>query len=497
MSEPRAALEALGAALDRRGVRAYGGPGLTALAEALPRTVLATGPEGTVILAGQARLGWLRPFGSLVACVPGPAADPPRRLVELDRHGTVTVLARREPGGTLARVAVRGGDAGWTEIRVGGAQHPLWGPSDPIAWLPDLTAPDGEILTVCGRVRWEAVDSIPPLADPTRLPPGAGSAILNWLASLAADQGARSLRYRGPYPTEQLFWSLTESFRVDSAPDALDRFLAGAEATFIAGEPREVPVDWVPAPHERVFEPGGVCVQLRDGVEKVTWGGRSYHRTAWQGLTRREHRVVRPVGGDGDRVRYVVGLEALGRPVEEHLELDAAGRLVGRHPSAADAEVDEELPLDGLWTAALGVLVPLEATPLLAPAIAAVWPDIRLTWGPVERDLVTARGSTIRLSPRLVRRYRALHAGAPADGRRALARSLVQDVLGLVGPSVRQAAAAWLDGHSPDRKAEILQSAGRHDRTAAALDAAKLLNRLLAALEAAEGLPGAPDLASP
>jgi len=194
----------------------------------------------------------------------------------------------------------------------GGAEHPLWGPSDRIVAGPPERP---RVLTVSAALDWDRIDRIPALADPTRLPPGAGTAILNLLAGLAAEQGAAALRYRGPYATEQLFWALLESFRLDEPAGALERFLADAEAAFLAGTMREAPVDWRPAPHEPRLRDGGVGVQLRDGVEKVRWDGRTYYRREWQGLRRDEHRVVRRLERDGV-VAYVVGLVALGCPLE-------------------------------------------------------------------------------------------------------------------------------------------------------------------------------------
>ncbi len=47
------------------------------------------------------------------------------------------------------------------------------------------------------------------------MPPGGGTAVLNLLAGLAADQGGGPVAYHGPYPSEQLFLALLESFRYE------------------------------------------------------------------------------------------------------------------------------------------------------------------------------------------------------------------------------------------------------------------------------------------
>jgi hypothetical protein len=385
----------------------------------------------------------------------------------------------RAADGRFLGARVRSLDGSTVAVLPGGADHPLWGASDRIVG-------EAGLLTVASAVDWDRIESIPALADPTRLPPGAGSALLNLLAGLAAEQGVTPLRYRGPYATEQLFWTLAESFHFDPAePDPLGCFLDGAEAAFLAGELREAPLDWTPAPHERRWLDGRLYVQLRDGVEKVGWEGRTYYRTEWQGLRRREHRVVRPVVTPGGERRFVAGLVALGRPLEDHWVLGERGEPVDR--VAPGAAPEAETPLAPPWREALASLVPLDATPLLSSALAAVWPALDVAWGPVARDLVRveARGERLRLSPALARLYRAEHADQPVAARRALAKTLVRDVLDLVGPPARVAAVAWLEAQPPERRAALLET----DRQRPAGAAARVLGRLLDALEAGHALP--------
>jgi hypothetical protein len=423
----------------------------------------------------------VRPYGSVSVYLPG---SPRRRFLDLDRGGRVTLAIRRTAVGDVRDLWARNADASWVGVLAGGADHPLWGPSDRIVRAPALDHPP-ETLTACGAVRWDAIEAIPPLAEPARLPPGAGTTLLNVLASLAADQGAPALRYRGPFPTEQLFWALAECFRYDAGtPDPLDAFLHDAEAAFATGESREAPLDWIPAPYERLFHADGIYVQLRDGVEKVWWEGRAYYRPDWQGLSRREHRVLRPMAGPDGQPRHVAALEALGHRLEDHLVLDARGEVVGRPAlDAPDPGPAADVPLPAIWREALAALLPLAATPLLAPAIAAVWPGFDVAWGPVRRDLVEARGERVRLSLALPGLYRT------AGGGRRLARDLVGEVLALVGPAVRRAAAAWLDAEPPARQQALLEQAGRRDRTALAALTAAPLGRLLDALSAGEALP--------
>ena len=443
-------------------------------------------PGGNLIVARGRPIGRVETHGSVTLYRPASAARLVHRLLEVDPGGVVTAAFTRDTRGDLREAWVRLADGREIGLLPGGAHHPLWGPSDRL--VQAIGGGAVTTLTVARAIRWGAVDTIPPVAEPARLPSGAGAALMNVLAGLAADQGRSALRYRGPYATEQLFWSLTESFRCAPGPETLARFLAETEATFARGALTEIPVDWAPAPHERQIHPGNLVVQLRDGVERINWQGRSYHRTELRGLRRREHRVVRAVATEGGPSRYVASLEALGMVVEDHLTLDQRGQPIEEHVPLTDDALDE--PMASPWHEALGALLPLEATPLLAGAIETVWPGIRVMWGPVWGDLVESRGVVLRLSPKLARVYRSAWIDSAPDARRALARRLVRDALGLIGPAVREAAVSWLLGLNPARQEEELAAAGARDRTALAETALAPLGGLLDALGAGQALPG-------
>src|SRR5215216_2437605 len=77
--------------------------------------------------------------------------------------------------------------------------------------------------TSMSAVDWARPTEIPTIAAPARLPPGAGGALLNALAVLAARAGVPALRYAGPYPTPALWRALVRSFRT-----------AGDQAAFTA-----------------------------------------------------------------------------------------------------------------------------------------------------------------------------------------------------------------------------------------------------------------------
>src|SRR5512145_1047868 len=156
------------------------------------------------------------------------------RVVEFDRHGTLlSVLAWAD--GRLTSARLRLPDGGWLAIEPRAATDPRWGTSD------RLVSPAG-VFTHCEAVAWDDVDRIPVLAEPARVPPGGGSAVLNLLATLAADRARPALAYHGPYPTEALFLTLLESFRPEppAVADPLAAFVSGA-------------LTWVHDPHERLF----------------------------------------------------------------------------------------------------------------------------------------------------------------------------------------------------------------------------------------------------
>jgi hypothetical protein len=361
-----------------------------------------------------------------------------RRVEEHDRDGRHVATCRWDGRGRLEWAAVRTAWGDWIGIEPGAAVHPEWGASDRLRLL---AGPAGvgssRPLTLCEAMPWHAITHIPPLAEPASLPPGAGTAVLNLLAALAQDQGLDRIRYSGPYPTEQLFTALLESFRYDAADDPLGRFLAGDLA-------------WAPAPHERRFPAHGVCVQLRDGVEKVVAGGRAYYRDAWQSVRRHAPRRVR---ASDDTVRCsLVALEVV---VEDHLVLTPTGDI--RAVVAPVTDVRPARPVDPAVRAGLRALLRATSAPALARAIDRVVDGIDLEWGGVTADLVEARGSRVRFGQRLadVGAARIAAASSPAE-RLGRALELLSEMARLLGDVVRsRAQAVLLDASRPVQHAAL------------------------------------------
>src|SRR4029077_6637607 len=103
--------------------------------------------------------------------------------------------------------------------------------------------------TAMSAIDWDRPTRIPTIAEPGRLPPGTGSALLNELARRAT----QPLRYAGPYPTPALYRALQRSLRA-SAGEA--EFTADVVGRALRLADDEIPVDFAPAPHERVDHPG-------------------------------------------------------------------------------------------------------------------------------------------------------------------------------------------------------------------------------------------------
>ncbi len=370
-------------------------------------------------------------WGNLIGYDPGPGR---RRLIEFDRRGNVITALRWKDDGGLGWARCLTAEGRWIGVEPGAAMHPAWGVSDRV-WLLDASGPwtPREALTVFQALDYGRPDFIPPLAEPRRLPPGAGTAILNLLAGLMKDQGVTRVRYRGPYPTEQLFTALLESFRHDPAvADPLGAFMERGA------------LDWLPAPHERHHVASGIAVQLRHEIDKVVLNGATFYRPDWQGVIRREPRVVRH---HEDRV--VCSLWALGRPIEDRLVLDRSGEVLDAPAAAGDCA--PAAPLAPVWSGALADLIARESAPPLAGAIREVMTGLALEWGRVAGDLLSAEGGTIRLSHRL--RGVALdwvREAPPGPARAERAAAFALEVARLLGPVVRLRAQRHLEALCPE-----------------------------------------------
>ncbi len=343
---------------------------------------------------------------------------------EVDRRGTPLATLRWGPG-VLTGAWVRIPDGGWLAVQPRAAEQSPWGPVDRIAvaaQVGDLGTP----LTVFEALDWARIDRIPTLAEPARLPAGGGISVLNLIAALALDQHSPPLTYRGPYPSEQLFLALLESFHYDTTDvDPLVAFTAGR-------------LTWIPAPHERVFERDGVYVQLRGRVEKVVWSGRTYHRPDWQGVMRHAPRRIREAE-DGLRC----SLWALGGALEDHLRLTSTGEVAAvleRAPLPSGVR-----PLGPGVAAGIGAIVAVQSAPPLAALVRERARTLDLEWGPVEGDVLDVGPTRVRVS--LLLRSRLAAALQTADtpvARAALALAALTEMALTMGDALRVGAQSRL-----------------------------------------------------
>jgi hypothetical protein len=371
--------------------------------------------------------------------------DRGRRVGERDRYGAEVAALTWTADGHLAAARVRLPDGTWIAVEPRAAHDPRWGASD-------LLRHGGTVLTHCAAVEWARVDAIPALAEPARLPPGAGTAVLNLLASLAADQERGPLTYRGPYPTEQLFLALLECFRWERAERAVEDPLA----EFMAGALR-----WRPAPHARALAPGGICVQSRERVEKVVWRGRAYYRPDWQGVERHAPHRLHEDGG-----RVLGSLWALGTPIEEHLALTPDGTVLAAELPPPDDEPGRALPSE-VATGLMAIVVAGSAPPL-AESLRAVGAGLAPAWRPLAGDLGVLDGDRAWLSLRV---RRALAERVTAAASRAeqvrLGFAALAELAQALGDGLRARAQAHLAAATPAAQAAAL-AAGRTPAQAAA-----------------------------
>ena len=357
-----------------------------------------------------------------------------RLIAELDRHGTTLTELEWEADGRLGRAAVRIPDGAWVTIQPRAGSLGPWGASDELRQ-------GSQPITRFAALDWSRITHIPALAEPARLPPGAGTAVLNLIAQLAAEQGARALSYEAPYPTEQLFLALLESFRWtgQDVDDPLAAFMTGRLA-------------WSPAPHTRAFEAHHVYVQRRARIEKIAIDGRAFYRPEWQGVGRRTPRVVRDTAGT-----VCASLQALGVVLEDRVVLASDGSVLDVPPPSADPPAVHPLPL-ALLNGLVAVVVASSA-PALAASIRDVAAGLVFEWGPVTADLVEIDPPRVRLSPKLQRALQTVLAGADSHQQRVgAAFAALGEAATLIGDALRHHAQAVLAGAPAAEQAAALEA---------------------------------------
>lgn len=384
-----------------------------------------------------------------------------RRDVLHDRRARPSAVVEWNDDRTLAAAAVRIPAGSWITIEPRAATEAPWGVVDRLWRTAAPLAVDdaATALTVVQAVDWGEIRAIPALAEPGRLPAGAGTAVLNLLATLARGQGATVLRYDGPYPTEALFLALLECFRPESAADdPLGRFMAGALA-------------WTPAPFTPCFD-DDVYLQHRDRIEKIVWRGRAYYREDWGGVRRWAPLRVDDVTGG---VRGA--LWAFGRVLEEHVRLDADGAVQAvPQPPVADAPTRGVAPAvrEGL----VALVVAMSAAPL-AGALREVAAGLTFTVGAVAGGLAHVGEREARIAATVAAALGRALAAAPSDRGARVALGALVELATALGDGLRARAQERLAAATPEAQAAAFAEPSREDDGEAARAITAAVARLL------------------
>lgn len=236
-------------------------------------------------------------------------------------------------------------------------EDPLLGPAHVVTC--------GDQTTTMSAIDWTRPTTVPTIAAPARLAPGTGGAIMNAIAMLARDAGVPALRYAGRYPTAALYRTLLRSFRTESTEEAFTSHFR------LAGHAREVPIDFVPAPFERLGNPHGYAELRADPVG---------------GALRIERAVVDRVSYelDGSPARLVLQASLEDAPVTQRTRAEVwFGDAVYAHVATFDGAgelVEGPLPIPRCTHDVIGKPFPPELVGALAELAAEAVP------GPLRED---------------------------------------------------------------------------------------------------------------
>jgi hypothetical protein len=376
----------------------------------------------------------------------------------------------------------------WLELRPRSTRHALWGTCDALR-LPEEAGRGGTERTLgcLPALDYAALRWLPAFDRPLALPPGAGSAVLNFLALLAALQGVASLAYRGPYPSPALFAALCGSFATEGDPVGVQaRFTAGQTALAFRGELVESPVRWRPAPFAPLRPRPELLLHWREGIE-----------TAW--VRDVPFRRALPGGAGlpcGARVwaegaGWALGPVLLGRPAARLYRLDADGAVLqaaSLEPEPPSGVPGPGRPLDPRWAPVLVAWVTLQAHPALAVAVAGLEEDLRPAWHALPLRMADGSGAALRIQAALAAEFGRRRADEDAA---ALAMMLVSDVLEVSTPVLLRQAQAALEAAPLPADPAALIAAGEAAQAAARERLESSLPALAAALARGEALPEA------
>lgn len=455
---------------------------------ALAAATAAPAAGGEVRLVNQGRLlARVRRHGTLALYDPEPMGgdEKPRRLCTFAPTGEI--LERlwwdEEEGVPLREARLLSPQGGWIQILPGRGNNPLWGTCDLIATSEFFEGPWARLTEMQG-VRYENVSAIPPGAEPAKFSGGAGSVLLNFLASLLEDQETPEVRYRGPYPTHQLFDSLFECFALAEGEEhgrAREEFTRGALEAAFAGRVCEPPVSFRPRPFESLPLGGHASALLREEPIRCFLHGASYVR-----------REALPPGalcgslrvwpwGEGSN-RWALGTEFLGEPLEIHGVMDLDQVRAEQVPRAKEPPAGgPSLAADPLWKSSLALILLSRAAAPLRPALSEVLAPLPALWSALPRRLAAFDGSRIVLRPGLSAAFEKKTQGLSRADRVRTALRAVSEIAGELAPTLLGAAQKrLLDAGGAARERLLSQEAQdlesrRMDEQAALLPALCLL----------------------
>ncbi len=400
---------ALGPCLDEPIARRLGDGSGQALRVTLAR---ATRTDDLIVADGLA-VGRVLGHGSVALYRPDPAAPLRHRLLEVDPRGRVTVVLNRGARGELHEAWVRLADGSAAGVLPGGARHPLWGASDRLvhatAWRrsDDAHARRGCLLERRGP------DSARRRAGPASLRRGRRAA-----------ERPRSARV-GPGP----------------ARAALPRPVSDGAALL---EPHRVLSLWRSRPRLRSSRaiPDERRGDVRAGRARGGPGRLDPRAPRAAGPLRRSRR---PASGR-HRAGHLAGPHATTGPsARASADESTASCAASRPGTARGATSRPSRPSERCWRttsrSTSGETRSTATSPFPIRPSRRPWPRrgarpsapscpsrrrrssparsrpygprSDVVWGPVPGDLVETRGATLRLSPKLLRVYRAVLAAAP------------------------------------------------------------------------------------
>ncbi len=358
-----------------------------------------------------------------------------RRRIPRTRVRSIHGTRYEEEGGRLTAIVDRTGHA-WARLAWDGDRLAELRVADVVvdgATVRDPLLGDAHAIraganaTAMSALDWLRPAEIPTLAAPGRLPPGAGGALIDVIAVLAARAGVRALRYAGPYPTPALWRSLARAFRTSGTEAEFTAELI-PRAARLARDP--IAIDFSPAPCEHVAIPGGHA-ELRDGIERVVLGGIAYDPGGSPARLTREATGARAEIWFGDA------------PYAHVATLDPAGTITsGPHPipPCGSRVLGAEFPLPLVH--ALAELV-AEAVPAPLAADARAWIAARpMVWADLGARAAEARPDELRVHAALWDRIGPLGLGRLAL---ALAEALAPVAASAIVAAVLEAHAGGTD----------------------------------------------------